>query len=98
MAEGTPAKSGWDWAHKQYTCRDYAHVKIPRRTANVRDLDETRKVPRNNVRYARDNRTCALLPRIEVSGVEYNRDMETILGGSDGIRTIIFPNMVRTVR
>ena len=38
------------------------------------------------------------MPRIEISGVEYTRNMKTIFGGSDGIRTIIFPTMVRIVR
>ena len=33
-----------------------------------------------------------------ISGVRFGRDMKKISGGPDDIRTIIFPNMVRTVR
>ena len=36
-------------------------------------------------------RTCT-------SGVEFGRDMRETFGGPDDIRTIIFPEMVRTVR
>lgn len=35
---------------------------------------------------------------VTVSGVEFGRDLKTIFGGPDDIRTIIFPKMVRTVR
>ena len=59
----------------------------------MNNLDETRTVPANGVRYVPGKE-----PDITVSGVEYSRDMAKILGGPDGIRTIIFPNMVRSVR
>ena len=36
--------------------------------------------------------------RLDVSGVEFSRDMTTIFGASDDIRTMIFPTTVRTVR
>ena len=98
MAEGAPAKGGWNRQRERYACRDLVYIDIIRKTANIRDIDETGEVPNNSVRYTRDKQTQVPVPRIEVSGVEYTRDMETILGGSDGIRTIIFPNMVRTVR
>ena len=35
---------------------------------------------------------------IAVSGVEFGRDMKTIFGGPDDIRTMIFPKMVRIIR
>lgn len=40
----------------------------------------------------------ALVLRIEVSGIEFCRDMMQIFGGSDGVRTITFPIMVTTIR
>lgn len=33
-----------------------------------------------------------------VSGVEFDRSMRTLIRGSNGIRTIIFPDMLRTIR
>ena len=33
-----------------------------------------------------------------ISGVEYGRKMETVFGGPDDIRTVIFPTMVRIIR
>ena len=37
-------------------------------------------------------------PRIAVSGVEFDRHMRMLFGGPDGIRTIIFPSMLRTIK
>ena len=36
--------------------------------------------------------------RIDISGVKFDRGMKTLFEGPDGIRTIIFPSMLRTVR
>ena len=33
-----------------------------------------------------------------ISGVEYGRNRETVFGGPDDIRTVIFPTMVRIIR
>lgn len=68
------------------------------RIANIRGPDEQKTVPSSCVTYARDDQTHALAPRIEASGTEYGRRMETILCGSDGVRTIIFPATTKTVR
>lgn len=35
---------------------------------------------------------------IVVAGAEFSRNMKEIFGGPDNIRTMIFPNTVRTVR
>ena len=46
------------------------------------------------IRYSagkKELRTC-------ISGIKFGRDMEKVFGGPDDIRTVIFPNMVRTVR
>ena len=92
------AERGWSGHRGRYACRDGAEAIVLRRTANVRDLGERKTVPGSGVAYARDEHSRALLSRIEVSGVEYDRGMETVFGGSDGIRTVIFPRMVRNVR
>lgn len=91
------AERGWSGLRGRCVCRDGEAVPVMRRTASVRDLDERKTVPGSGVAYARDD-SGALLPRIEVSGVEYDRGMETVFGGSDGIRTMTFPNTVRTIR
>lgn len=36
--------------------------------------------------------------RVTISGVQYSRDTKSMFSGSDGIRTITFPAMVRSVR
>lgn len=38
-----------------------------------------------------------LAPKAAVSGVRFSRDMMTIFGGPDGIRTLTFPRTVRFV-
>ena len=81
---------GWNCRRERYVCCDRAAVTVPRRTANVRDLDGRKTVPGSGVAYARDEHSGALLPRIEVSGVEYDRGMETVFGDSDGARTTMF--------
>ena len=92
------ALRGWGCTHGRYFCRDGKPVDAPRRTASVRDLDEQVAVPASCVRYAWDARAYGPQPRIVVSGVELCRDMTSIFGGSDGIRTITFPDTIRTVK
>ena len=87
------AKLGWNARHESYACLDKRVLCIPRQTANVRDLDNTKTVRRSAIRYTTDN----LEVKMTVSGVEYKRDMVTIFGGPDDIKTIIFPKMVRTI-
>ena len=85
---------GWDSKCARYGCRDGKRIEIGHRSANVRALDKTKTVPRNTITYVvskKEPRTC-------VSGVEFGRDIKEVLGGPDDIRTIIFPEMVRTVR
>ena len=89
-------KTSWNTVRRQYTCGDGTRIKVPRRTADIRDLDETKTVPSSGVTYARDSLE-EFQPRIAVSGVEFDRSMRMLFGGSDGIRTIIFPSMLRTV-
>ena len=36
--------------------------------------------------------------RATISGIEYDRKMETVFGGPDDIRTVIFSDMVRIIR
>ena len=72
-------------------------VKVPCRTANIRDLDETKIFPSSEVRHARDAQKRPQ-PRIDISGVEFDRGMRTLFGSSEGIRTIIFPRTLKIVR
>lgn len=69
-------------------------VKVPRRTANVRDLDETKTVPRNTILYTIQMRKVTTI----ISRVKCDRSMITIFGGPDDIRTITFSKTVRMVR
>ena len=85
---------GWDDEREGYACRDGAHFHVQRRTANVRDLDKTKTVPRNIIMYTASKRDV----RAAVFGVMFGRDMEKVLGGPDDIRTMIFPNMVKSIR
>ena len=88
---------GWNTAHKQYECRDGRLVEVPCRTAAyVMDKDKTITRLSNTIRHARDAHE-KLQPRIAVSGVEFDRNMKVLFGGSDGIRTIIFPSMLKIV-
>ena len=85
---------GWDDEHESYTCCGGEPVEVPRRTANVRCLDETKTVPRNGIVYRTNEDEASIV----ASGVEFGRDMEKVFGGPDDVRTIIFPNMVRIIR
>ena len=91
-------KRAWNGLRERYVCGDGAPIKVLRRTTSIRYLDKRRTVPGSGVTYARDAQTQELAPRIDISGVEYSRNMDTVLGGSDGIRTMIFPSMVRIIR
>ena len=75
-------------------CRDGREIGIPRRTTNIRDLDETKTVPRNKILY----RTSKRDTKAVASGVAFGRNMSTVFGGPDDVRTIILSKMVRTVR
>ena len=50
-------------------------------------------VPRNMITYTAGKGDA----RTVVSGVEFSKDMKIVFGGPDDIRTIIFPEMVRTI-
>ena len=87
-------RPGWDDEREDYSCRNGELVVVPHRTANVRDLDEMKTVPRSMIRYSagkKELRTC-------ISGVEFGRDMKIVFGGPDDIRTVIFPTMVQSIR
>ena len=62
MSSGTPEserqskntaciKHCWNKKHDIYACRDGNVVQVPRKTANVRDLDKVKTVPRSMVLY-----------------------------------------------
>ena len=88
---------GWNTVHKRYKCRDGMLVEVPCRTAAyVMGKDKTITRLSNTIRHARDAHD-KLQPRIAVSGVEFDRGMKTLFGGSEGIRTIIFPSMLKIV-
>lgn len=87
------APLGWNRKRVHYECWDGKRIEIVHRTAGIRDLGETKTVPRNVVEYLNKRSAWAT-----VSGVEFSRSMDTVLGGPDDIRTMIFPNMVKIVR
>ena len=97
LGQSTRRGAGWDAAHRQYTCRDGMPVEVPCKTAFIRNLDETKILPSSGIRHARDAKK-RLQPRTVISGVEFNRNMRVLFGGSEGIRTIIFPSALRTIK
>ena len=76
---------------------DGTSVEVPFGTAYIRKLSKESTLPRSGVRHVRDAQKL-LQPRITISGVEFDRRMKTLFGGSDSIKTIIFPSILRTVR
>ena len=86
-------EKAWDTGRAGYVCRDGGYVIVPHRSAEVSDLNESKIVPVNRVQYVPGEE-----PSIAVSGVEYSRNMEKIFGGTDDVLTMIFPDMVRSVR
>lgn len=91
---GRKKARGWNNQRNRYSCTDGAFIHRLCRTASVRDLDETKTVLRNAIRYTADEREV----RPAASGVEYDRNMAKIFGGPDGVRTIVFPTTVKIVR
>ena len=91
---GGSARLGWNCKRDEYMCRDRREIGVPRKTANVRDLDETKTVPRNKILY----RTSKRDTKAVASGVAFGRNMSTVFGAPDDVRTIILPKMARTVR
>ena len=85
---------GWNSKRTHYRCRGGRHIAVPRRTASVRELDETKTASRNMIRYRASKKELSVC----ISGIECSNDIRKIFGGPDDVRTIIFPEMVRTVR
>ena len=83
---------------REYVCLDGVGERIRRRMAKIRDFNEQRKVSGSAVTYVVDGESGKLQGRINVSGVQFSRDMVKMFGASDGIRTIIFPGMVRAIQ
>lgn len=87
---------GWSIGCEKYTCTDRVSITVPRRTANIRDLRDQKTRPSNGIWYTA--RSQRYLLRVAVSGVEFSGHMRTLFGGSDGVRTLILPKMVRAVQ
>lgn len=68
---------------------------MPHRTAKNR---EKKQVSANGVMYAKDAKTGTLFPRTMISEVQFARNIREISGSLQGIRTLIFPAPVRTVK
>ena len=102
LSYSTPMDSGtvrkvekpWNARRADYVCRDGVRISVSRRSANIRDLGKIKTVSRNMIQYKAGQKE----PEITVSGVEYSMDMTKILGGSNDVRTIILPSVVRTIR
>ena len=84
----------WDEEREGYACRDGKFICVSHKSANIRDLDEIKRAPRNQIRYIAGKTEV----RITISGIEYDQCMRKIFGGPDDIRTIIFSEGVRTIR
>ena len=83
---------GWGERRRSYVCRDGEPITVPRRSAEVGDLNKAKMLPANAVCYAPRSEL-----RITVSEMRYDRCMTELFGASKGIRTIIFPSTVRAV-
>ena len=92
MEEGNALETprGWNGGHWEYACRDGNIVKAPHRVTLKSDTGVQIAVPRSGVWYARD-------VRLEVSGVRFSRDTETLFCGTDGVRTLALSRSSRTV-
>ena len=91
-------RRGWSNERKGYRCSDDTAIKPMCRTMRIKRLNGYTSFPSSGITYARNPQTRTLSPRVGVSSTVFSRDVRTIFGGSDGIRTITFPTTVRTVR
>lgn len=60
---------GWNRKYTYYGCYDGKPINISRTTAGVRDLDETKIVPRNRIAYTAGKAGT----KVTISGVEFSR-------------------------
>lgn len=95
---GVQVSCNWINRYEKYACLDKTSICIPQRTASVRDLGVKKSVPRNYITCVKNTESQRPEPRVAASGIEFDRFMTKVFGGSDDIRTIIFPTMVRTIR
>lgn len=93
-----PTLQGWNARRSRYACADHTHIQLSPRTAKLRDLNARVERPTNSIIYTKDRKSRRLKPTITPSGAALSRDMKSLFGGSDGIRTVTFPNTVRSVR
>ena len=96
MDRGTVRKveKSWNAGCAGYVCRDGVRARFPHRSANIRNLNETKIAPRNMIQYKAGQKGFCIV----VSGMEYSRNMVKILAGPDDVRTMILPSVVRTIR
>ena len=97
LGQNTYRMGGWNTAHKRYKCRDGMLVEVRcRTTAYVMGKDKTMTRPSNMIIYTLDDKKRPW-QGIAVSSMYFSRGMKTLFGGSKGVRTIIFPSMLRIV-
>ena len=70
---------------------------VPKRTARVRLIGETEVTSKNVLVCKKDERSQTLQTSASVSGLLFGRDMREVLGAPNGLRTVIFPKMVRKI-
>ena len=91
-------RRSWNSERKGYRCSDDVAVKQVRKMLPTKNLSEQKSVLNSGIMYTKNSQMRTLSPRVGVSGTVFSRDVRTIFGSPDGIRTIAFPTTVRTVR
>lgn len=83
---------------RAYTCADTVKIAVPRKTAVVKAFWMARTVWTNLILYERDGSSKMRVSRPFVSGAKFDRDVRTLVGGSQGLRTMTFPGTLLAVQ
>ena len=78
-------------------CADGLEIAVPRRVVRPRAPLAPNAFPRSGVFYGKGVLSRAPAPTPFVSGVRFDRAVATVLMAVDGVRTVTFPNTIRTV-
>ena len=85
---------GWDDEHTTYACPDGKYVRVPHRSAKVRDLDGMKIILRNCIRYTAGKKEI----HVTVSCTGFDSSVTKIFGNPDNIKTMSFPKTVRAIK
>ena len=92
-----------------YICADGTKIVISKRVRQFRaqNQDENTRDDTNNqnqtstanvIQYQREAQDESPRLRLFVSGTEFNRNMAEVVRGTDGTKTLTFPNTIKTVQ